>query len=142
MVANKKMTGRSASMPLGVMVGTLVSVVITVVASAVITSMILEGKVDPGSIGAWAMVTLSVSAVIGPLVADMMIKRRRLLVSASVGASYYLTLLSIAILLFDGVSSGAFVGAVIIMSCSSLVGLITLRGASKSSRISKMRRYR
>ena len=140
---NKKVTGRSASMPLGILAGTLVSVVITLVASAVVASMVLGGKLDPGSVGAVTMVTMSISAVLGALIADVMIKRRVLLVSVGVGASYFVTLLMIAILLFGGASlGGVFTGSVIIISSAALVGVVLLKGSWGNKMVARNRRYR
>ena len=128
MVANQKVTGRSASIPWGIGIGVLVSVLLTVVGSAVVALLVSSETLPENGIGYCSIVILILSASIGSAVSYGLIKHRRLVVCMLHGLSYYLVLLGCTALFFGGQYQGMGVTALVVLAGCGTVGLLGLKG--------------
>lgn len=127
MVANRKVTGKTWSMPMGLLAGGILSLSSTLIGAALLASMINREMVAEMGIGYGVMVILLLSSVIGSMTAYTKIRRRRMLVCALAGLVYFLTLCSITAMFFHGTYSGVLVTAAVIAGGSISVGLLGLR---------------
>lgn len=94
--------GRAMSMPGGIAYGVSWAILITIIGIALLAKMIDMETVPWESVGYGIMITLMISAFIGSKVAIKKVKRRRLLVGAVAGATYFCILLMTTALFFGG----------------------------------------
>lgn len=128
MVTNRKVTGKAASMPVGIGTGLAVSLLLTVAGAAVVAMLLSGGQLGEESIGYGSLAILLVSSFAGAFVSVGMIKHRRLVVCAAAGISYYLAMLLLNALCFGGQYEGAGVTALVVLAGTGLVVLIGMKG--------------
>lgn len=137
MVANKKVTGRAKSLPVGIGIGLLGSIGITLCLAAVLAALIARETVAMEAAGYGAMGILLVSAGAGAWISAGLVKRQRLMVCLILGAAYYICLLSATALFFGGQYQGMGVTALVILAG---VGAVILLGLKREGSGSKRRR--
>ena len=115
MKSNKKTTRKRAGIPAGIMVGVLVSVMTTLLSSFVLSWLISSEKVslDVGNNGI-VIVLLAVS-FFGSLTAVSVVKRLRTQICLMTGGAYYLTLLTVTAVFFDGRYKGCGIAAILVL---------------------------
>lgn len=134
MVVNKKVTGRAASMPGGLALGSGIAMVLTILLAIITAKLVDAGTVGEGSIGYMALGILLLSSGSGAAVAAAKIKRRRLLVCMGAGAVYYGLLLALTALFFGGQYTGMGVTALVVAGGAATVcfaGMGQGRGGEK-----------
>lgn len=131
MLANQKVTGRAASIPIGVGIGVLISLLITILGATVVAWLILTGRIAEGNIGYGSIVILLLSSGIGAYTAWKLIKHQRLLVCMVQSAVYYLVLLGCTALFFGGQYQGMGVTALVVLAGCGSVILLGLRREKK-----------
>lgn len=137
MVANRKVTGKAASMPVGLAMGAAVSVGVTLTMSAMAARLVYSGRLDEKNIGYCAMVVLILSALLGATVSEKKIKRRKLIVCGASGLIYYTILLITTAILFGGEYRGMGTTALIVLcgcGVAALLGTRQGRGAGRTGR--------
>lgn len=140
MITNRKITGRAASMPIGLLEGTLVSIMLTIMASAMIAKMVDREVLLWEHMGYGIMIALLTASMAGAIVSIHRIKRRVLLVAALSGLLYALVLLVITALLFGGQYEAVGVTLSLILGGSLAAGLICVRrGERKNSQKNRLR---
>ncbi|MBE6958790.1 MAG: DUF3792 family protein [Ruminococcaceae bacterium] len=92
--------------PGGLALAILVSVVVTLTGSAVMAILIAGGTVGEGSGSAAASCIQALSAALGALTATACVKKMRLQICLLSGLVYYLVLLGITALFFEGEYAG------------------------------------
>ena len=127
MVANKKVTGRASSMPVGLAVGGGLSLILTILLAIITAKLIDMGTMREERVGYAALGILLLSSGLGAAVAAAKIKRRRLVVCAAAGAVYYGLLLGMTALFFGGQYSGMGVTALAIAGGTGTVCIVGMR---------------
>ena len=127
MTINKKVTGKAASLPLGLAVGALVSILTTILICAVSAHLISTEAIAEEQIGYCSIAALICSTILGAVTAVRKIKHKRLVVCILSGAVYYLILLSVTALFFGGQYQGMGVTLIVILLGSLAALLITGR---------------
>jgi len=124
MVTNQKGSGRAASIPVSTAFGVLAAVVWTWVTAMITAKMIEIESIDESMIGYCSMGILLTSGMIGSWIAYKKAKHHRIQVSALTAAGYYLSLLAITALFFDGQYTGMGVTALLIAGGSMAYALL------------------
>lgn len=140
MVMNKKVTGKAMSMPAGLSVGLAVSIVVTLIATAVTANLVLAQRVGESAIGYIAVIVLLLASAMGSWLAAALIKRRWMVVCLATGGIYYLALLATTALFFGGQYQGMGVTAMAVLGGCGAIGLLGLRGESRSR--NRVKKYR
>lgn len=131
MVANRKVTGTAAAMPVGLGAGLGISLGITLVGSAVLSWLVDRELVAQSGIGYGVLVILLLASLLGTAAAYGKIKHRRLVVCALSGGLYFGALVCMTALFFGGQYRGLGVTALVILAGSLSVALLGLRGEKK-----------
>lgn len=141
MAGNRKITGKTMSMPAGLAVGGLTSLGVTLGMGMALAWLIHKERMGMENVGYGIMVLLLAASFLGAEVAYCQIRRQRMLVCGLSGVVYMAILLSMAALFFGGQYSGVGVTALVILAGCGTAGLLGLRqGRGGSSR--KHRRIR
>ncbi len=128
MVANRKVTGRAKSLPVGIGLGLLGSIGITLCLAAILAALMARETVGMDAAGYGAMGVLLISAGAGAWIAASLVKRQRLMVCLILGVAYYICLLSTTALFFGGQYRGMGVTALVILAGVGTVILLGLKG--------------
>lgn len=142
MVVNKKVTGKSKPMAVGLAVGCVFALILTLLGAALSANLVLSGKLQVQSIGYAAVVILLLASSMGSWISAIMIKRRWLVVCLGTGGSYYLMLLAITALFFGGQYQGMGVTAMLVLGGCGAVGLLGLKGERGAGKKTKKYRFR
>lgn len=141
MAKMKQKTGRAGKIPFALVMGWLAGMVSTFVMAAALTQMILSGNMEETSAGIGAMVILGISAAVDALVSALVSKKRWLQVCLGAGGLYFVTLLAMGGILFEGSFSGAGTGLIVTICASAGVGLFALKGENRASVKRNFKRY-
>ena len=140
MVVNKKVSGKSKSIAVGLAIGLAVSLVITMVGAAITANLVLSETVGMEKVGYAATVILLLASAIGAWIAAWMVKRRWIMICIGAGGSYYLSLLAITALFFGGQYQAVGVTALLVFGGCGAVGLLGVtKQNGKGNRRSKYR---
>lgn len=134
MKRNENTTGKGNGMPIGIIVGVLASLAITLICSAVVAWLISAETMSMNSVGYAAGCVLLLSASGGTWIATMRIKRLRTQVCLITGGAYYLVLLAITAMFFDGQYQGMGIAAILVIAGSGLIALLGIRERKKPKR--------
>ena len=138
MLKNKTSIGKSSVMPVGIVIGVLVCIGVSLVSSAILAWLISAERVGEDAVRYGAMIVLPLSALLGSWAASSKIGRLRTQVCLITGAGYFLALLSLTALFFDGQYQGVGVAAILIIVGCGLAALLGIR--EKKSRKSKIKK--
>ena len=125
---NKKVTGNSSSLPIGIGMGVGLALLVTLIGSATAAWMISTDKIEEETIGYSVMVILILSSFLGSWIAVLKTKRLRLQVSFITGGIYYLLLLAITALFFGGQYQGMGITLMLVLVGCAITIMIGLRG--------------
>lgn len=128
MVINHKPTGRAASIPMGLFIGSLFSAGLTLCSAAVLAKLVDLEKLAWNNIGYGIIVVLLVSSFSGAMIACHKIKRQRIAICAASGLIYFGLLLSVTALFFGGQYEAVGVTAALVLAGSLAAGLIEAYG--------------
>ena len=124
MVANKKITGRATSLPVGLAIGAACSLAATLILTAILAKLV---ELPVEKIGYGIMVLLIVSSFAGAMISFGRIKRQRMLVCIVSGVIYFAMLMSITALFFGGQYSAVGTTALLVLAGSGAAALLGLR---------------
>ena len=122
MVANKKITGRATSLPVGLAIGATCSLAATLILTLVESETLPVEKIGYG-----IMALLIVSSFAGAMIAFGRIKRQRMLVCIVSGVIYFTMLMSVTALFFGGQYSAVGTTALLVLAGSGTAALLGLR---------------
>lgn len=108
------------SVPVCILSGTVISVLVTVVCAGVVSALIHRELLSENSVGYAALVLLMVSAYLGALMACKSGQGIKLMISAVSGLSYFLLLIGMTALFFEGKYTGIGVTAMVIFCGAAL----------------------
>ena len=121
MAVKRKMSGRGMSIPVGIAIGVVVSVAVMLIGALALAYLVIRETVPIDGIGFGASVILVLATALGCWIATVLAKQRKLLVCGLTALVFYLVLLSVTAVFFDGVFSG--------MGMTALMTLIGAGGA-------------
>lgn len=127
MMRNHKVTGKTLSMPVGLTIGTAICILLTVLISIVISKLISIEKIEWNQVGYGVMIMLLIASIAGAKTACTIIRRRKLIICASIGGLYWLSLLVITALFFDGQYNGMGLTGLIILCGGALVYIMEMK---------------
>ena len=127
MVANKKITGRATSLPVGLAIGATCSLAATLILTAILAKMVESETLPVEKIGYGIMALLMVSSFAGAMIAFGRIKRQRMLVCIVSGVIYFAMLMSMTALFFGGQYSAVGTTALLVLAGSGTAALLGLR---------------
>ena len=126
-----KPTGRTMSMPAGVMLGAGWAFLWTIAASIILAKLIDTEVIAESAVGYCSIVILLTASALGSTLAWKKIRRQRALVCAIAGGVYFLELIALTCLLFGGRFQAVAVTAGLIAAGS---GTVILSGLGKPQR--------
>ena len=85
---NHKVTGKTLSMPVGLTIGTAICILLTVLISIVISKLISIEKIEWNQVGYGVMIMLLIASIAGAKTECTIIRRRKLIICASIGGLY------------------------------------------------------
>ena len=127
MVANKKITGRATSLPVGLAIGATCSLAATLILTAILAKLVETETLPVEKIGYGIMALLMVSSFAGAMIAFGRIKRQRMLVCIVSGVIYFAMLMSVTALFFGGQYSAVGTTALLVLAGSGAAALLGLR---------------
>ena len=139
MVTQKKATGRASSIPAGLALGAAASILSTAIICMIGSWMIGEEIIRQEQIGYCSIITLIASSMTGSLIAWRKIRRKRLLVSFASGLIYYLILIAITVVFFDGQFQGLGVTLITIIIGVNVTILLTNGGPKGKKRMQRQK---
>ncbi len=142
MALDRKGTGKASKIPVGLAMGLGLSMGITLLGAATAAWMVLKEWLQEGSMGAAVTVVHFLASAAGAWLAMHKTKGRKLQVCMLTGLSYYLLLLAVTALFFDGLYQGMGPAAIAVLAGSAAVALVGARGKKGSVSRRKKRAYR
>ena len=136
---NKTWTDKTSGVMVGILIGVLVSIGVTLISASILAWFIATEKMSENMISYGAMVVLLLSALLGSGVAIARIRRLRVQVCLITGGIYYLVLLAMTALFFEGQYQGMGLTAILVLVGSGLVALLGIR--DKKSRKNKIKKH-
>ena len=125
---------KAGIMPKGIGIGWGTSIAITILGAAVSSWLLVSEKIGESNLGYVIAILLLVSSAVGALVASSVIRQKRILVCLISGSMYFLSMLGINALFFQGVYSGVGESALLILAGSFSVALLGLNNGKKPKR--------
>ena len=141
MQSSGKITGKSMSVPGGLVLSGTISMGITLLISILLAKLLDSQKLGWEQTGYWIMVMLFAAAFAGGKVGIAAIKRQRLAVSAMCGLLYWGLLLCMTALFFGGNFNAVPETALIIIAgsgCAAMVSLPQKKGRGRKIRKRKL----
>lgn len=130
---------KATSAPITVGVGVLLSFVITVLAAILIAMMIIGERMDQNQIHLGSAATLLLASFVGTFYVVITMGEKRLLFSAVSGGVYFLLLLLVTLLCFEGVYANVWQALIMVIGGSISAGIIKMNSKKTSYRIWKKR---
>ena len=124
---NKKATGKGIGVPAGVLVGVVISVAITLLCCVILTWLISIEKIALESMDYGACIVLVLASLLGAMAAVGKIKKMRAQVCLITGTAYYLMLLSVTAVFFDGRYKGCGITAIYVFVGCGLAALLGIK---------------
>ena len=127
----KKLPVGSVGIPGGLAIGAVVSVIITLCGAAIIASMLASEKIGEGTMKYLAALTHGLASIAGAWLSYGLIRKMRLQVCLLSAACYFLILLGMTALFFNGQYMGVGVSALVILAGSALVAFFPTNNTRK-----------
>jgi len=134
MTAKKKMSGKGVSIPAGITIGALTSVGVMLIGALAMAYLVMKETITIDRIGFGTMFILACASAIGTWLASALIKQKKLFVCGITALAFYLVLMSITAVFFDGMFAGMGLTALMILigaGASLLPGMRKKSGKSK-----------
>lgn len=116
----------------GIGIGLASSIMCTIIGTAVSAWFLSTEKIGEGGIRYITAVLLLLSSSLGALVSWKIVKQRRLPVCLIAGSIYFLALLAINALFFNGAYSGVGESALVVFAGALSVAILGLTGSKKA----------
>ncbi len=135
MAVKRKMSGRGVSIPGGIAIGVVTSVAAMLIGALVMAYLVTGETVPIDGIGFGASCILVVATALGAWIATTLTKQKKLLVCGLTAIVFYLVLLSVTAIFFDGMFSGMGITALMTVIGAGAALLPGMRKKSGKSRI-------
>jgi putative membrane protein (TIGR04086 family) len=141
MAVKRKMSGNGVSIPAGIAIGVDASIAVMLIGALVMAYLVIRETVPMDGIGFGTACILIISSALGAWIATVLSKQKKLLVCGLTALMFYLVLLSVAAVFFDGMFSGMGITALMILLGAGGALLPGMRKKSGKSKI-KIPAYR
>ena len=138
MALNKKDSSKVSAMAVGIIIGVLVSVLISLVASVILAGLIGAEKMSMGAVEYGSAVILMMASAAGSFTACRKVNHHRTQVCLMTGGAYYLLLLAITSVFYEGKFQGLGITAVSVILGCAVVALLGIR--DKKTRKNKFKK--
>ena len=135
----KAFSAKQAEAP-AVMIGIIVASLVSFLLLVGLTSLIVNGTVNEGVVGAIAFAIRTVAAAIGCVDGMVLMKEKYLFITGATALGYMSVLLGLGIALFDGSFKNILSGAVSVLLGGALACFVVLKPLKKSKYTVKYRR--
>ena len=136
----KKLSGGSMGIPGGLAVGAVASMAITLGGAAIIAALLASEKIGEGATQSLSMIIQALAAIAGALCSYGITRKMRLQVCLLSGVCYFLILLGMTALLFEGQYGGVWLSGLLILAGSAVVAFFPTNNTRK--RTFKKKAYR
>ena len=126
------------TIPKGIGIGLALSIATTILGTIICAWLLSTGKIQEGSIGYIAAGLILLSSILAATVSVKIIKQKRLVICLIDGAAYFLLLLSINAIFYQGMYSGVGENGLLILAGVISVALLGVKGQNKP----KMKRHK
>lgn len=128
------------SLPGSIAIGTVASIITSLVIAVILTMLIEHDKLSPEMMNYGVMLLLMLSAVVGAMIARIRYSSRIMIVCIITAVCYWISLLCVTALFFDGSYSGVPATALVIIAGGIIAGCApTGQRKSAKKRIRKKR---
>lgn len=130
----KRNQSKANSVPITIGVGLVLSLIITVLAAVLIAMMVISERMEPGHIYFGSAATLLLASFIGALYVVLMMGEKKLLFSMVTGGAYFLVLVCVSMLFFDGMIANVWQALILVIGGSFSAGIIKMNSKKTSYR--------
>lgn len=130
----KRNQSKATSVPITIGVGLVLSLIITVLAAVLIAMMVISERMEPGHIYFGSAATLLLASFIGALYVVLMMGEKKLLFSMVTGGAYFLVLVCVSMLFFDGMIANVWQALILVIGGSFSAGIIKMNSKKTSYR--------
>lgn len=141
MAVKRKLSGKGVSIPAGVVIGVVTAVAVMLIGALSMAAMVINETMPIDGIGVGAMCAIALASAMGAWLACGLTKQKKLLVCGLTALAFYLVLLSITAVFFDGMYSGMGTTALMVLLGAGVTLLPGLRKKSGKNKI-KIPAYR
>ena len=127
----KKLPGGSVGIPGGLAIGVGLSIVITLSGAAIVAALLASEKVGEGATNSLSMIIQMLASIAGAWCSYGIAKKMRLQICLLSGVCYFLILLGMTALLFEGQYTGVWLSGLIILMGSAVVAFFPTNNTRK-----------
>jgi putative membrane protein (TIGR04086 family) len=134
-----KKRGRTSGIPAGIFAGLITALLITILLAAVTAVLIAGEKIGEDKALFGSAASLLLGAAFGGICAANVAGDRKMIVCLIHGAVYYVTLLCMTAMFFEGRYENIWITGLLILGASISVGLLDMRGRKRTFKPYKIR---
>lgn len=134
MAVKRSTQTKLGNIPKGIGIGLAVSMTTTILGAAVFAWLLATERIGEGSEGYISVMLLMVSSILGALISCWMIKEKRLPVCLLSGYAYFISLLAINALFFEGTYRAVGESALVVLAGALSVAILGLKGTKNKKR--------
>ena len=134
-----KKRGRTPGIPAGIFAGLITALLITILLAAVTAVLIAGEKIGEDKALFGSAASLLLSAALGGICAANVAGERKMIVCLIHGAVYYVTLLCMTAMFFEGRYENIWITGLLVLGASISVGLLGIQGRKRSYKPHKIR---
>ncbi len=134
MAMKRRKSGKELPMAGAIAIGIFGSLILTFLGAALLAYLIGKGSVMQSGISFGCMIILAASSSFGAFLASGLFKRRKLMVCGITAAGYYLSLLAMTAMFFEGQYNGLGITAIMVLLGAGTALLPVLLGKGKKTK--------
>jgi putative membrane protein (TIGR04086 family) len=114
-MAKRKVSNKAVSVPAGIAIGALTALAVTMIGAMLLAFLVMKEIISMDGTGFSAMIVVTLASAAGAWLAAAVTKSNKLLVCSLTAVSFFVILLSITAVFFDGVFHGVGLTALMIL---------------------------
>lgn len=122
-----KRSGKGLSIPAALGFGTAASIIVTIAGAVIVTWLLAGERIGENKLTSMIILIQIAAAIAGGATATTLTNSKRLLVSMLSGTCYFLVLIALTALVFDGQYQGVGWSALAIEGCSAIIAVLPTR---------------
>jgi putative membrane protein (TIGR04086 family) len=134
-----KKRGRTSGIPAGIFAGVITALLITILLAAVTAVLIAGEKIGEDKALFGSAASLLLGAAFGGICAANVAGERKMIICLIHGAVYYVTLLCVTAVFFEGRYENIWITGLLVLGASISVGLLVMRGRKRTYKPHKIR---
>jgi putative membrane protein (TIGR04086 family) len=134
-----KKRGRTSGIPAGIFAGLITALLNTILLAAVTAVLIAGEKIGEDKALLGSAASLLLGAAFGGICAANVAGERKMVVCLIYGAVYYVTLLCMTAMFFEGRYENIWITGLLVLGASISVGLLVMRGRKRTYKPHKIR---